>query len=186
MHALNNQYLIVQDFKDDRKGDKQRRRNAANQNVYDWTNMNSSPLLGPEETTDKERLIDGEDTYYSRMHNETLDSLDSTTFLRHGDIADIDFKVQLNFLRDFRNCLQLLSTEDEVCYIEQLERDTTRQKIAKLATHNFKASPSGRKEEEIQGLLEDPTYKKASAVAEAALAAGAAMPVECTLDDFPL
>ena len=35
-------------------------------------------------------------------------------------------------------------------------------------------------------MLEDPTYKNASAVAEAALSAGAAMPVECTLDDFPL
>jgi hypothetical protein len=38
----------------------------------------------------------------------------------------------------------------------------------------------------MQGLLEDPTYKNSSAVAEAALGAGAAMPVEATLDDFPV
>ena len=67
---------------------------------------------------DKERLIDGEDTYYSKMHNDTLDCLDNTTFLRHGDIADVDFKVQLNFLRDFKNCLKLLTIEDEVCFAE--------------------------------------------------------------------
>ena len=54
---------------------------------------------------DNEILIDGEDSIYSRIHNETLNSLDNTTFLRHGDIDDVNFKVQLNFIRDFRNCL---------------------------------------------------------------------------------
>ena len=60
-------------------------------------------------------------------------------FMRHGDIEDIDFKIRLDFLRDFKNKLSLLSCEDEVVFREQLERDSTRQVIAKLATQKFHA-----------------------------------------------
>lgn len=46
-------------------------------------------------------------------------------FMRHGDIDDVEFKVRLDFLRDFKNKLQLLTSEDEVVYREMLERDQT-------------------------------------------------------------
>jgi hypothetical protein len=58
--------------------------------------------------------------------------------MRHGDIDDVEFKIRLDFIRDFRNVLNLLTKEDEVSFIEQLARDKTRQKVAKLATRNFK------------------------------------------------
>ena len=60
------------------------------------------------------------------MHNESVSSLDQTIFMRHGDIDDVELKVRLDFIRDFRNLLKLLSKEDEVVFIEQLERDKTR------------------------------------------------------------
>ena len=59
--------------------------------------------------------------------------------MRHGDIDTVDFKIRIDFLRDFKNKLGLLSTEDEVLYAECLERDSTRQVIAKLATRSFQA-----------------------------------------------
>ena len=74
--VINYQYLVVQDYKDDRKGDKSRRRTTANTNAYDWTNINGPPVAVPDDIADKEKLIDGEDTYYSKLHNETLNSLD--------------------------------------------------------------------------------------------------------------
>ena len=61
-------------------------------------------------------------------------TLDESMFMRHGDIDDVDFKIRLDFLRDFKNKLGLLTCEDEVIFREMLERDQTRQKIAMLAT----------------------------------------------------
>ena len=65
--------------------------------------------------------------------------MDQSVFLRHGDIDDVDFKIRLDFLRDFKNKLGLLSQDDEIVFREQLERDSTRQVIAKLATRSFQA-----------------------------------------------
>lgn len=125
---INNQYLIVQEgLKENQKGSKQRRRNnTANQNAYDWTNI-SGPVVMHDDIADKDKLIDGDDTYHSKLYNETLNSLDQTTFLRHGDISDVDFKVQLNFIRDFKNLLELITKDEEIIFVEQLERDVTRQ-----------------------------------------------------------
>ena len=47
-------------------------------------------------------------------------------FMRHGDIDNVDFKIRLDFLRDFKNKLHLLTSEDEVVFREMLERDQTR------------------------------------------------------------
>ena len=58
-------------------------------------------------------------------------------FLRHGDIDDVDFKIRIDFLRDFKNLLGLLDADDEVLFREQLERDSTRQAFAKLASSKF-------------------------------------------------
>lgn len=58
--------------------------------------------------------------------------------MRHGDIDDIVFKVKLDFIRDFRNVLGLLSDEDSIEFMDQLERDTTRQILAKLSTRKMK------------------------------------------------
>ena len=60
--------------------------------------------------------------------------------MRHGDIDDINVRVKLEFIRDFKNKLRLLSEEDECVYVDQLERDSSRVKIAKLATKNFYSS----------------------------------------------
>ena len=65
--------------------------------------------------------------------------MDTSVFMRHGDIDYVDFKIRIDFLRDFKNKLGLLTTEDEVLYSECLERDSTRQVIAKLATKSFQA-----------------------------------------------
>ena len=65
--------------------------------------------------------------------------MDNSVFMRHGDIDEVDFKVRIDFLRDFKNKLGLLTEEDEVTFREQLERDTNRQTIAKLATSKFMA-----------------------------------------------
>ena len=46
--------------------------------------------------------------------------------MRHGDISEVDFKVQLNFIRDFKNILQLISKDEGITFVEQLERDVTR------------------------------------------------------------
>ena len=86
--------------------------------MYDWTNINGPALTIPNDMGDRERFIDGDDTYYSNLQNETLNSLDQTSFLRHGDISGVDFKVQMNFIRDFKNCLQLITKEEEIIFVE--------------------------------------------------------------------
>ena len=71
----------------------------------------------------------------------TVNQLDNVSFLRHGDIDDQVFKVKLDFIRDFRNVLGLLSMEDSIEFMEQLERDSTRQILAKLPTRKMKDGP---------------------------------------------
>lgn len=70
-----------------------------------------------------------------------MNQLDSVSFLRHGDIDEQSFRIKLDFIRDFRNVLGLLPVEDSILYMESLERDTTRQAIAKLATNKMKEGP---------------------------------------------
>ena len=82
--------------------------------------------------------LDGDETYFSRMQSQTVNQLDNVSFLRHGDIDEQTFRIKLDFVRDFRNVLNLLSVEDSIDYMECLERDTTRQVIAKLAAHKMK------------------------------------------------
>ena len=45
--------------------------------------------------------------------------------------------MRLDFLRDFKNCLELLSLEDHVDFTEAIESDSTRTEIMKLATREF-------------------------------------------------
>jgi len=45
--------------------------------------------------------------------------------------------MKIEFLRDFKNCLQLLSDQKQAEFVDSLERDTTRMQIAKVATRNF-------------------------------------------------
>jgi hypothetical protein len=45
--------------------------------------------------------------------------------------------IRLDFLRDFKNNLELLSIEDQADFTEALERDSTRMDVAKLATREF-------------------------------------------------
>jgi len=72
----------------------------------------------------------------ARYHAESLNQLDPETFLRHSEIPD-KFHIRLDFLRDFKNCLGLLSKQDHCEYSEELEKDSSRMVIAKLATREF-------------------------------------------------
>ena len=47
-----------------------------------------------------------------------MQTQDSSVFLRHGDIDDVDFKIRIDFLRDFKNLLGLLDADDEVLFRE--------------------------------------------------------------------
>ncbi len=81
-------------------------------------------------------LIDGQTSFLARYQAESLNEFDPDTFLRHSEIPDSYF-IRLDFLRDFNNCLKLLSQQDHAEYIEELEKDSTRMVIAKLATKSF-------------------------------------------------
>ena len=50
-------------------------------------------------------MINGDESYFSKLHNESMSSMDKSIFMRHGDIDDVDFKIRLDFLRDFKNKL---------------------------------------------------------------------------------
>lgn len=81
-------------------------------------------------------IVDGNSSIFARYNAETLNQLDPDVFLRHSEIADT-YHIRLDFLRDFWNCLRLLSKEDHCDYIEELEKDSSRLNIAKLAHRNF-------------------------------------------------
>jgi hypothetical protein len=72
----------------------------------------------------------------ARYERETLNSLDPEIFLRHSEIPDL-MHIRIDFLRDFKNCLALLSKEDHCEFTEALEKDSSRMDIAKLATREF-------------------------------------------------
>jgi hypothetical protein len=74
-----------------------------------------------------------------RHHSETLQQLDPEVFMRHSEISDT-YHIRLDFLRDFKNCLKLLSKEEYCEFVEELEKDTTRMEIAKLAHREFHQS----------------------------------------------
>ena len=109
---FNNQYIIVRDTM--RKDKKKSKKADSNKN----------------------EIVDGNSSFLARYNAETLSQLDPEVFLRHSEIADT-YHVRLDFLRDFKNCLRLLSKEDHCDYIEELERDISRMNIAKLAHRNF-------------------------------------------------
>lgn len=56
--------------------------------------------------------------------------------MRHSEIQDVVY-LRLDYLRDFKNCLKLLSNQDHVEFTEAIERDSTRTEIMKLATKEF-------------------------------------------------
>ena len=132
----------------------------------------------------EERFINGDDTIYSQLQNETMSTLDESMFMRHGDIDEVDFKVRLDFLRDFNNKLKLLTDEDEVVFREMLERDTTRQQFAKLATRNFALGGDAK----VKALVTEAGGTRFSSGSEtmqkANELAAAQMPLDCNLDDF--
>lgn len=134
VRALNRQYIIVQD-KLISTSQQQTSRGRVRQEIAQATEWSKLPQQ--KSNKQEERFINGDDTMYSQMQNETISTLDESMFMRHGDIDNVDFKIRLDFLRDFKNKLHLLTSEDEVVFREMLERDQTRQKIAKLATSNF-------------------------------------------------
>lgn len=91
------------------------------------------------------------------------------------------FGIKLDFIRDFRNVLGLLSADDSIEYMEQLERDTTRQAIAKLATIKM------QEKEDLNNLLPSTRFEGVSAEVlahEPAASAANIMPVEYSLEDF--
>ena len=57
-------------------------------------------------------------------------------FLRHSEIPDT-LHLRIDFLRDFRNCLGLLSSEKHAEFVNELERDTTFMDLAKFATREL-------------------------------------------------
>ena len=131
--AINQQYLIVQEnLHAALKNRGLRTPSEVAANAGTWATLPTQ-----NNKTINEKLINGDDSYYSKLQNETVQSLDQSVFLRHSDIDDVDFKIRLDFLRDFKNKLGLLSKHDEIVFREQLERDSTRQVIAKLATRSF-------------------------------------------------
>ena len=81
-------------------------------------------------------LIDGQTSFLARYQAESVNEFDPDAFLRHSEIPDT-YYIRLDFLRDFNNCLKLLSSQDHAEYIEELEKDSTRMTIAKLATKGF-------------------------------------------------
>ena len=82
------------------------------------------------------KIVDGTTSYLAKQQLETLNDLDQETFLRHSEIQDTVY-LRLDFLRDFKNCLELLSLEDHVDFTEAIESDSTRTEIMKLATREF-------------------------------------------------
>ena len=62
--------------------------------------------------------------------------MDPEIFLRHSEISDT-YHIRLDFLRDFKNCLKLLNREDHSDFTEELEKDSYRLEIAKLAHRVF-------------------------------------------------
>lgn len=84
----------------------------------------------------KNEIVDGNSSFLARYNAETLNQLDPEVFLRHSEIADT-YHIRLDFLRDFKNCLRLLSKEDHSDYTEELEKDSSRINIAKLAHRHF-------------------------------------------------
>lgn len=84
----------------------------------------------------KHDLVDGNQSFLARYKSELLNELDQETYLRHSEIPD-KLHIRLDFIRDFKNCLKLLSDQDYADYVEELEKDATRTNIAKLATCQF-------------------------------------------------
>jgi hypothetical protein len=47
-----------------------------------------------------------------------VNNLDNVSFMRHGDIDEQTFRIKLDFIRDFRNVLGLLSIDDSIEFME--------------------------------------------------------------------
>jgi hypothetical protein len=60
---------------------------------------------------------------------------DTNIFIRHGEITDTNFKVQINFLRDLNNVMGLLSEKQHAERFEKISQDTLDQ-ICEL--HNIR------------------------------------------------
>ena len=54
------------------------------------------------------KIVDGTTSFLAKQQLETLNDLDQETFLRHSEIQDTVY-LRLDYLRDFKNCLKLLS-----------------------------------------------------------------------------
>ena len=111
-----------------------------------------------------------------------MNQLDNVSFLRHGDIDEQTFRVKLDFIRDFRNVLGLLPTEDSILFMESLERDTTRQQIAKLASYKMKEGVDSAAALKVAERFEG--VSKEMMAQEAAASAPVVMPLEYSLEDF--
>ena len=85
-------------------------------------------------------IVDGSATYLNAVNNQAVNYKDPEVFMRHADIKEV-FRIKIDFLRDFKNCLKLLSDSDYFSYVEQLESDVTRMQIARMPTTRFNENP---------------------------------------------
>jgi hypothetical protein len=132
--------------------------------------------------------VDGSQTFLNRYHAETLNQLDPETFLRHSEISDT-YHIRLDFLRDFKNCLRLLSKEDHCDFIEELEKDSSRMVIAKLANRVFHqeswtSKKDDKKDKTVDLLAERVTSQTSQIYKELGDGAAPTMKIEKSLDHF--
>lgn len=84
---MNQHYLIVQDNAAIGPNARSKGSRADGSNpTGDWARLPKDLSKVP-----SERLINGDESYYSKMVNETVATHDQSVFLRHGDIDDVDF-----------------------------------------------------------------------------------------------
>jgi hypothetical protein len=93
-----------------------------------------------------------------------LNELDPDLFLRHSEIPDT-MHIRLDFLRDFKNCLNLLSSQMYSEFINELDADSQYMDIAKFATREFHQDimlDNPRKNEKIISFLQDTVSSQTS------------------------
>ena len=103
----------------------------------------------------------------SQLCSESLQQLDPEVFLRHSEIPDT-LHLRLDFLRDFRNCLSLLSKEKHAEFVNELEKDTSFMDLAKFATRelhqeSMMSQTDKSKTEKIHDLLSEKITAQRSA-----------------------
>ena len=81
-------------------------------------------------------LVDGDRSAMAQLYHDSLQIQDPDVFLRHSEISD-SMTLRLGFLRDFRNCLRLLTPDMYAEFVDELDKDTSYMRIAKFATREM-------------------------------------------------